>query len=118
MNKTTIKERIETESMVEPVEIDKSNGTQSFEDSRTEKLTAPVVIEGAATLDNADPTAQVYVDYVETSVVVREKRIIDERLQADGFKTILEDYKRKSPAKYEAKKEELERKAADARKAK
>lgn len=114
MQKTTIKERLAAEKQVEPVEVDRDNGTQTFSDSKTEKVTAPVVIEGAAVMDNVDlsVTPQVSVDYIETPVVVREKRVIDERISAENMAEIIESYKTSNPKKYEAKKAELEKKMA------
>lgn len=109
MNKITIKEKLDAEKNVEPVLVDKDNGTQTFEDTKMEKVTAPEVIEGAAKMDNIDPEED-NVDYIETPVVVREKRIISEKLDKAGYKKVLADLKENNPKKYEAKKEELERK--------
>jgi hypothetical protein len=109
MNKTTKTKEAEDTA---PKEVTKDNGTQSFEGSKTEKVTAPVQIEGAAQMDNVDAPNQVFTDYIETPVVVREKRIIDENLNKENLKALIEKYKTTNPKKYKAKKEELERKLA------
>jgi hypothetical protein len=114
-NKTTNKESVED---LEVKEVDKSNGTQTFEETRMEKVTEPVITEGTPVLDNSDPTKGLYVDNIESKAVVREKRTINEGMSAEGYQAYLDNLKKTNPAKYEAKREEIERKMADARKAK
>jgi hypothetical protein len=84
--------------------IERDNGTATFEDSVTEKVTATRVVEGAGKMDNVN--TDVNVDYIETPVVIREKRIIDPQ----NIKNVISRYNESSP-KAEAKKEELARKA-------
>lgn len=115
LKKVTIKEKLDAENSVEPVIVNKDNGTQSFEDTKTEKVTAPEQVEGAASMDNVETSEQQYEDYIETPVVIREKRIIDESLNKSKLEALVEDYKTKNPKKYAAKKEELERKIKDAK---
>lgn len=91
---------------MEPVIVNKDNGTQTFEDSKMEKVTALEQVEGAAKMDNTDPSEE-NVDYIETAVVVREKRTINEKLDVKGYESLLKEYKVKNPKKYEAKKEEF-----------
>lgn len=90
----------------------KDNGTQSFENSKMEKVTADGQVEGAASMDNTSDFVGEKVDYIETPVVVREKRIINESLTASKYQELLENYKKNNPKKYKAKKAELEAKLA------
>ncbi len=96
----------------EPKLVNKDNGTTTFEDSSTEKVTTPEVVEGAANMDNTT-TAQVKEDWIETPVVVREKRIIDERIGSVDYKDYLENLKTRNPKKYEAKKAELAKRSKE-----
>lgn len=105
----TIREKLDADNSTEPVLMNKDNGTQTFEDSKIEKVTAPIQVEGAASMDNTDPSGVKY-DYIETPVVVREMRIIDESISKKGYKELLERYEKQNPKKFAAKKAELERK--------
>jgi hypothetical protein len=90
---------------VQPRRVSTDNGTQSFEESSMEKVTATEFTQGAQEFDNADPTKLVRTDTIETPVVVREKRIIDESIvDVDAY---LERLKTTNPRKHELKKEEL-----------
>lgn len=98
---------------LERKEVNLDNGTTTFQDERMEKVTEPVIVQGAASSDNsAAADKQVYVDTVETPVVVRGTRIIDERLTPE----LVERYKEQNPIKAAAKEEELKRKLAAAKK--
>lgn len=122
MNKTNetkiktvhINEKLAAEKNVEPVMVNKDNGTQTFEGTVMEKVTAPIQVEGAAKMDNAEFTED-NVDYIETPVVIREKRIISTGGSKEGLKAIIENYKVSNPTKYEAKKAELEKKLSEAK---
>ena len=94
-----------TETATESKKVDLGNGTQSFEGSSMEKVTEPVIVQGAEEMDNADPSKLVYTDNIETPVVVREKRVIDERIV--DVNAYLEGLKKTNPRKYEMKKQEL-----------
>lgn len=114
LKKVNIVDKLEAERAVEPVIVDKDNGTQSFEDSKTEKVTAPEQVEGAAAMDNSG-TEGPFVDYIETPVVVREKRIITEGLSKAQLKDYAEKLEKSNPKKYAAKKDELDRKIKEAK---
>lgn len=89
--------------------VNKDNGTQTFSESTTEKVNEPTpIVTGAAKMDNTG-TDDVKVDYIETPVVVREKRVIDESLSAEDYDKQLEYYKTNLPHKYESAKLEFEK---------
>ena len=89
----------------QPVVEKKDNGTTTFEDSTIEKVTEDLQVAGAASMDNVSDFAGEKIDWVETPVVQREKRIINEsNVDYDAY---LESLKTRNPKKYEAKKAEL-----------
>lgn len=90
----------------------KDNGTQTFVEGTDQKVTEAYA-SGAAEMDNDDPTKLVKVDIIETPLVRREVRITDENIKGSQYTDLIERYKTSNPKKYEAKKAELERKAAE-----
>ena len=93
-----------TPDETQPVIEKKDNGTTTFENSSVEKLTEDLQVAGAASMDNVSDFVGEKVDYVETPVVMRERRVINEsNIDWDAY---LENLKKTNPKKYEAKKAE------------
>jgi len=110
-----------TPDETQPVIEKKDNGTTSFEGGSVEKVTEDLQVAGAASMDNVSDFVGEKVDYIETPVVKRERRVINE--SNVDWDVYLEDLKKNNPKKYEAKKaeraarEEREKAAKDAEKA-
>jgi hypothetical protein len=91
-----------------PQLVNYDNGTQSFDETETQKVTHPEIVQGAYAQNNADPRPT-YVDNVETPVVMREKRVIQEALTSDQFQAFMDKEEASRPTVFADRKADYEK---------
>lgn len=91
-----------------PKLVNLDNGSQTFQDSEVQKVTHPEIVQGAFRQDNTAPK-NIYVDNIETPMVMRETRIIDERLKKADFKRVMDELAASNPEKFAAQKDDLQK---------